>query len=199
MRTIALFLLLIPVGLAQPSKSDRFSSNSYEFHGVVPYGAVSGNVTTNGTGVMTVTTAAAHGLIAGDKAILASCAESGLNATWTIATVPLATTFTVTGTGVNNANSASCVLTSYKNLTSTTFYVSGVVITNNGTSSRTVNLRDKSTSCNAGACRVGVPLNLVIEAGTVYVIPLPYISATSGMEISASAATDIEYRIIGSY
>lgn len=199
MRFLLLACLTLTVCLAQPSKADRFSPNSAEFSGVIPYGAVSGNVTTNGSGVMTVTTAAAHSLAAGDIAVLTSCATSALNGTWTIATVPLSTTFTVTGTGSNNASSGSCVLQSFKTLTTRTFYASAVVITNNNTSAQTVNVRDGSINCASAPCRVGVPKNLSIAANTVYVIFLPYISAVSGVYVSGSVATDLEYRIIGSY
>lgn len=199
MRTITLLIVLVSACLGQPSRADRFSPNSYEFSGVIPYGAVSGNVTTNGSGVMTVNTAAAHGLVAGDLAVLTACAEAGLNATWTIATVPLATRFTVNATAVNNANSASCVLQSFKTLTTRTFYVSGIVIVNSNTSAKTVNVRDRSTNCNAGPCRVGIPLNMSVAASTPYVVSLPYIIATSGLYISGSVGTDLEYRIVGSY
>lgn len=200
MRTITLLIVLVSACLGQPSRADRFASNAGEFSGVIPFGVVSGNVTSSSGGVITINTTAAHNLVAGDRVVLASCATSALNATWTVSTVPLTTRVTIAGSGVNDANSATCSMTSWRTLApSRTFYVSGVVITNNGTSARTVNLRDKSTNCNAGPCRVGVPLNLSIEAGTVYVMPLPWISAVSGMEISGSAATDLEYRVVGAY
>lgn len=196
----ALSLLFVAVGLAQVQRFDRASSNFLELIGVAHGTAsVSGNVTTNGSGVMTVTTTGSHGLVAGDQAVLASCAEAGLNSTWTIATVPLATTFTVTGTGVNNANSASCVLQSFKVLASRTAYIAGIVLINNSTGAKVVNIKDLSTSCASAPCRIGPPKDLSVAANSTVVYSLPWIRAGSGIQISAADGTSIEYRIVGSY
>lgn len=77
---------------------------------------IGANVTSDGSGVMTVTTVAAHNLVVGDRFTLASCATAGLNGEWAIATTPTTTTLTVTGTGQNNANSASCVMSTVTDL-----------------------------------------------------------------------------------
>jgi len=198
MRLLLSFLLVAGLCLAQVSRADRFSNNSFELTGAAHVtAAVSGNVTTSAGGVMTVNTAAVHGLVAGDRATLTSCATGGLNADWTIATVPTTSSFTVTGTGVNNANSASCVLQSWKVLATYTGYVTSVIITNNSSSTRTVNLTDLSTSCSGAPCRVGLPKDCSILANTSFILPLQWIRAGSGMRISASGA-DVEYRIVGS-
>lgn len=196
----ALSLLFVAVGLAQVQRSDRASSNFLELIGIAHGTAtVSGNVTTTAGGVMTVNTTGTHGLVAGDRAVLTSCATAGLNAEWTIATAPSGTSFTVTGTGVNNANSASCSLQSFKVLASRTAYVAGIVLTNNSSGAKVVNVKDLSTSCASAPCRIGPPKDLSVAANSTVVYSLPWIRAGSGIQISAADGTSIEYRIVGSY
>jgi hypothetical protein len=76
---------------------------------------VSGNVTTDGSGVMTVTTAAAHNLYVGDRFALSACTTAGLNGEWPIATTPTTTTLTVSGTGQNNATDGTCAMSTVIN------------------------------------------------------------------------------------
>ena len=197
---LALSLLFVAFGFAQVQRSDRASSNFLELIGIAHGTAtVSGNVTTTAGGVMTVNTTGTHGLVAGDRAVLTSCATAGLNAEWTIATAPTGTSFTVTGTGVNNANSASCSLQSFKVLASRTAYVAGIVLTNNSSGAKVVNVKDLSTSCGSAPCRIGPPKDLSVAANSTVVYTLPWVRAGSGIQISAADGTSIEYRIVGSY
>lgn len=55
------------------------------------------------TNVGTVTTSTAHGLAVGNQVIVTGSGTTALNATYRIATVPSATTFTIATSGVGNA------------------------------------------------------------------------------------------------
>ena len=89
-------------------------------------------------------------------------------------------------TGAAGAELAGVVPALNTAIATRTFYVGGIVLINNAGSNKTVNIRDRSTNCAAGPCRL-VPTDLLVNAGSIYPISLPWVAATSGIQLSASA------------
>ncbi len=83
-------------------------------------------------------------------------------------------------------------------IVSTTFYVSAITLFNNSASAKVVNIRDRSTSCASGPCRL-VPKDLSLPATSVTIIELPWRTAGSGIQLSAADGVSVEYSITGTY
>lgn len=71
-----------------------------------------------------------------------------------------------------------------------TVVIDSVLLVNNTAGNLTVRIRDKSTNCNGGACPL-VPDDLVVNAGSIYSIPMYGTQAVGGISWSASAANSI--------
>jgi len=109
-----------PNTAAVSSSSFRLGTKAY----ALTVGSTSFNISSIAfsTPTVTVTTSAAHGLIAGQTVVIASATTSGNNGTFTVATVPSSTTFTVTNSsGATQASAAGTVGVALNNKIGTAF------------------------------------------------------------------------------
>src|SRR2546427_12840479 len=70
-------------------------------NGNVQVATIPSNGAARSTNVVTITTTMAHGLTAGQTVVIAGVTDTSFNGTFTISTVPSATTFTYAQTGTN--------------------------------------------------------------------------------------------------